>query len=61
MPTGNSSGIIGQIPKYSVVDISLSYSIKNMKFESGVNNLLDSSYYNRRAVGYLLVRNNSIT
>ena len=49
---GNSSGIIGQIPKYSVVDISLSYSIKNMKFESGVNNLLDSSYYNRRAVGY---------
>jgi Fe(3+) dicitrate transport protein len=49
---GNSSGIIGQIPKYSVVDFSLSYGFKNIRVEGGVNNLLDSTYYNRRSVGY---------
>lgn len=49
---GNSSGIIGAIPKYSVVDLSLSYRLKLIKFEGGINNLIDSIYYNRRAVGY---------
>tara|TARA_B110000003_G_scaffold2610_1_gene2686 strand:- start:2633 stop:5044 length:2412 start_codon:yes stop_codon:yes gene_type:complete len=48
----NSSGIIGQIPSYSVLDFSMSYRFKFAKLEFGINNFLDSIYFNRRAVGY---------
>ena len=46
------SGVIGEIPAYSLTDISLSYKIKNLSFETGVNNLLDEKYFTRRATGY---------
>ena len=46
------SGIIGEIPAYYVLDLSLSYAYKFLKLESGINNALDRSYYTRRATGY---------
>tara|TARA_B100001059_G_scaffold172826_1_gene173011 strand:+ start:5590 stop:7998 length:2409 start_codon:yes stop_codon:yes gene_type:complete len=49
---GNSSGIIGLIPEYSIVDFSFNYKLNNIKVETGINNLLDREYFNRRAVGY---------
>ena len=49
---GNSSGIIGLIPEYNIVDFSLSYKLNKIKVETGINNLLDREYFNRRAVGY---------
>ncbi len=46
------SGVIGEIPEYDILDLSLSYSYKNFKLEAGVNNVLDNSYFTRRATGY---------
>ena len=46
------NGLIGEIPTYNIMDLSLSYSYKRWKVESGVNNLLDHSYFTRRATGY---------
>lgn len=51
-PNDNQSGIRGEIPDYDILDISLSYSYKNFKVESGINNVLDSWYFTRRATGY---------
>lgn len=48
----NQSGIRGSIPAYDVVDLSLSYSFKFLKFEGGINNLLNERYFTRRATGY---------
>ncbi len=48
----NLSGVIGDIPEYQVMDISLSYHNKTYKIESGINNLLNQSYFTRRATGY---------
>ncbi len=45
-------GIIGEIPAYQIMDISLSYTYKMLRVESGVNNVLNSSYFTRRATGY---------
>ena len=49
---GNLSGVIGQIPKYSILDFSSSYTLKKIKLEMGVNNLLNEYYFTRRATGY---------
>ena len=49
---GNSSGIIGLIPEYSIVDFSFNYKFNKVKVETGVNNLLDREYFSRRAIGY---------
>lgn len=49
---GNLSGVIGEIPAYNVLDVSLSYSYNKFKLEAGVNNLLDTAYFTRRATGY---------
>ena len=43
---------VGEIPAYSVMDLSLEYTYKKWKLETGVNNLLDESYFTRRATGY---------
>lgn len=51
-PNDNQSGIIGSIPKYGVADFSMSYRFKFLKLETGINNLLDNSYFTRRATGY---------
>lgn len=49
----NLSGIIGSIPSYNILDLSLSYRwTKWLKLEGGVNNLLDNSYFTRRTTGY---------
>ena len=48
----NLSGVIGEIPEYQVMDISLSYQKKKYRIESGINNLLNQSYFTRRAAGY---------
>ena len=49
---GNLSGVVGEIPDYSVMDLSLSYSYKKIKGECGINNLQDNNYFTRRATGY---------
>ncbi len=48
----NLSGVIGEIPSYNVLDFSLSYTYKKFKLETGINNLLDTYYFTRRATGY---------
>lgn len=48
----NREGTVGEIPSYSVLDFSLSYSYKKWRLETGVNNLLDNAYFTRRATGY---------
>ena len=45
-------GIEGEIPAYSIMDLSFSYSYKRFKLEAGINNLLNKSYFARRATGY---------
>lgn len=46
------SGVIGEIPEYDILDVSLSYTYKNFKLETGINNVLDNHYFTRRATGY---------
>ena len=48
----SQSGIIGEIPSYDILDLSISYSVGIFKLETGINNVLDSSYFTRRATGY---------
>ncbi len=45
-------GIAGAIPAYGIMDLSFSYSYKRFRLEAGINNLLDNSYFTRRATGY---------
>lgn len=48
----NLSGVIGAIPQYDILDVSLSYTYKRFKLETGINNVLDETYFTRRATGY---------
>ena len=48
----NISGVIGEIPSYSVIDCTVYYDFKNYRLEAGINNLLNNSYFTRRATGY---------
>tara|TARA_R110002051_G_scaffold56554_5_gene105288 strand:+ start:11142 stop:13613 length:2472 start_codon:yes stop_codon:yes gene_type:complete len=48
----NQRGIEGEIPAYDILDFSLSYTYKNWKLETGINNVMDNSYFTRRATGY---------
>ncbi|NJB84936.1 Fe(3+) dicitrate transport protein [Lewinella marina] len=48
----NQSGIVGSIPAYGVADLSLSYRWRFLTLESGINNLMNESYFTRRATGY---------
>lgn len=54
IPAANDAreGTIGQIPAYSILDISLSYNYRHWRIETGVNNVLDKDYFTRRATGY---------
>lgn len=45
-------GIEGAIPAYGIMDFSLSYSFGRFKLEGGINNILDNTYFTRRATGY---------
>ncbi len=46
------SGIIGEIPSYSILDLAVKYNVSKFQFNAGVNNLLDRNYFTRRATGY---------
>lgn len=48
----NQRGIEGSIPAYGIMDLSASYSLGKFRLETGINNLLDNSYFSRRATGY---------
>lgn len=48
----SQSGIVGEIPAYDILDLSVSYTYKWFKLETGINNVLDNSYFTRRATGY---------
>ncbi|WP_026837862.1 TonB-dependent receptor [Gillisia sp. JM1] len=48
----NNRGIEGAVPAYGIMDLSASYSLGKFKLETGINNLLDNSYFARRATGY---------
>ncbi|MCL6272725.1 TonB-dependent receptor [Muricauda sp. 2012CJ35-5] len=48
----NQRGIEGAIPSYDILDFSMSYTFKKFKLEAGINNVLDNSYFTRRATGY---------
>ena len=50
--SGNLSGVIGQIPSYGLADLSMSYKLNKMKFETGLNNIFNKEYFTRRATGY---------
>jgi Fe(3+) dicitrate transport protein len=50
--TEPGAGVVGTIPAYDIMDLSLTYSYKKWKLEAGINNLLDKSYFTRRANGY---------
>ncbi len=45
-------GIEGAVPAYGILDFSTSYSLGRFKLEAGINNLLNNSYFTRRATGY---------
>ena len=49
---GAISAVIGAIPAYSVMDLSLSYQYNKWRVEGSVNNLADQMYFTRRATGY---------
>ena len=49
-PTPNA--LFGEIPAYSVMDLSMKYHQGKFSLEAGVNNLLNKSYFTRRASGY---------
>ncbi len=49
---GGISGVTGEIPSYSILDVSASYKYKFLKLEAGINNALNNAYFTRRATGY---------
>jgi Fe(3+) dicitrate transport protein len=46
------NAVVGLIPSYSVMDISLKYIYNKFQIETGINNLTNQSYFTRRAVAY---------
>lgn len=49
----NNNRVDGAIPAYDIFDLTMSYRFsKHFKLEAGVNNVLDNSYFTRRATGY---------
>jgi Fe(3+) dicitrate transport protein len=49
---GDVSAVVGIIPAYSIMDISLSYQYKKFRVEGSINNFADRMYFTRRATGY---------
>lgn len=49
---GGASGVVGIIPSYSIMDLSLSYEYKIFRLEGNINNLTNQMYFTRRATGY---------
>ncbi len=46
------SAIHGKVPSYSLVDVSAAYHFDPLTLKVGINNLLNKSYFTRRATGY---------
>lgn len=49
---GGISSVVGLIPAYKILDLSLSYEWKKFKLETSINNLSNEMYFTRRATGY---------
>ncbi|WP_018342607.1 TonB-dependent receptor domain-containing protein [Cytophaga aurantiaca] len=49
---GGVSGVVGIIPAYTIMDLSMSYEYKIFKFEANINNITNQYYFTRRATGY---------
>ncbi len=47
-----SNAVSGIIPAYDVLDFSADYKYKRLKISAGINNVLNSIYFTRRAEGY---------
>ena len=47
-----TNAVVGMIPSYSVMDLSVKYLYKKFQIETGINNLTNEKYFTRRAVGY---------
>lgn len=47
-----SGAITGPVPAFYVMDLSMQYTFKSFRFESGINNLTNEMYFTRRADGY---------
>ncbi|MAW83898.1 MAG: iron(III) dicitrate transport protein FecA [Crocinitomicaceae bacterium] len=50
--TFQNNAVVGIIPSYSIMDLSIQYQYKQFQIESGINNLTNEKYFTRRAVGY---------
>ena len=50
--TATPNALFGEIPAYAVMDLSMKYHKGKLSLEAGVNNLLNESYFTRRASGY---------
>ena len=51
IPSANSN--TGLIPAYTVADVTVTYKVKsNITVKAGVNNIANTNYFTRRAVGY---------
>ena len=48
----SSSAVVGRIPAYAVMDLSVAYTIAAFTVSATANNLLDASYFTRRATSY---------
>lgn len=46
------SAVVGEIPAYNIMDLSLSYQYKKFRLEGSINNLANKMYFTRRATGY---------
>ena len=51
-PNDTQSGVQGAVPAYGVADLSLAYRWRWLRLEAGANNLLNRTYFTRRATGY---------
>jgi Fe(3+) dicitrate transport protein len=49
---GGIGAVVGVIPAYAIMDLSLSYEFKKFKVEGSINNLGNAMYFTRRATGY---------
>lgn len=49
---GGVSAVVGLIPAYDIMDVSLSYAFRQFRIETSINNLADKAYFTRRATGY---------
>jgi Fe(3+) dicitrate transport protein len=46
------TAIEGEIPAYSILDLSAKYDYKFLTFAAGINNLTNNMYFTRRAISY---------